>query len=149
VSGQHIYALDSIYVAWRKVADIEVHRSIFKGPTKDDYVGPVATYEMAVLAWDECCNPPPPAELSGDGGGDASGDVNGEGEGDGDGDGDVEDADQEKVLAYRKEKLDECQSYLEKAKVWETFVMDARLGIRMQSGMETLKWFRAKMGWEQ
>lgn len=53
----------------------------------------------------------------------------------------------ESVAAYRKEKLDECQEQLDKVKAWEAFVLDARIGMRVQSGLETLKWFRNKMGW--
>jgi hypothetical protein len=33
------------------------------------------------------------------------------------------------------------------AKVWEAFVLDARIGMRVQSGLETLSWFGKKMGY--
>ncbi|KAG5921955.1 hypothetical protein E4U42_005644 [Claviceps africana] len=92
-------------------------RSVFKGRQKDDYVLPVAYYELAVIAWTQCCNPPP--ELSG-----------------------------EEVLQYRRAKTDECQRHLERVKTWESFVLDARVGMRVQSGLETLRWFRRKMEWE-
>ncbi|CAM1510655.1 Fc.00g009900.m01.CDS01 [Cosmosporella sp. VM-42] len=52
---------------------------------------------------------------------------------------------EEEVREYRHKKLDECQKYLDITKVWEAFVLDARIGMRVQSGLETLKWFRTKM----
>jgi hypothetical protein len=30
---------------------------------------------------------------------------------------------------------------------WEAFSLDFRIGLRVQSGMETLKWFKTKNGW--
>ncbi|KAG5951935.1 hypothetical protein E4U53_001970 [Claviceps sorghi] len=92
-------------------------RSVFKGRQKDDYVLPVANYELAVVAWTQCCRPP--QGLS-----------------------------DEEALQYRHAKTDECQRHLEKVKTWESFVLDARVGMRVQSGLETLGWFRRKMGWE-
>ncbi|KAG6040348.1 hypothetical protein E4U41_000818 [Claviceps citrina] len=91
-------------------------KSVFKGPQKDDYVLPVANYELAVIAWTQCCNPP--SGLS-----------------------------EEEILEYRRVKADECQGHLERVKTWESFVLDARVGMRVQSGLETLKWFGKKMGW--
>lgn len=93
-----------------------MHRPTFKGPTKDDYVLPAATYELGVMAWMECCNPPA-------------------------------DLDAEATAAYRRSKLDECAGYLDTAKDWEAYTMDTRIGLRVQSGLETLGWFRKKMGW--
>ncbi|KAG6000496.1 hypothetical protein E4U21_005402 [Claviceps maximensis] len=91
-------------------------KSVFKGRQKDDYVLPVANYELAVIAWTQCCNPP--VDLS-----------------------------TEEVLEYRRIKADECQDHLERVKTWESFVLDTRVGMRVQSGLETLRWFRKKMGW--
>jgi hypothetical protein len=34
------------------------------------------------------------------------------------------------------------------AKVWEAFVLDTRIGMRVQSGIETLNWFGKKMGYK-
>lgn len=76
----------------------------------------MANYELAVIAWTQCCSPP--NELS-----------------------------TEEVLTYRRAKADECQEHLERVKTWESFVLDARVGMRVQSGLETLGWFRRKMGW--
>lgn len=90
-------------------------RSVFKGPTKDDYVLAAGTYEKGAIAWGECCNPP---------------------------EGTVEE-----VAKYRREKYDECLRQMDVAKVWEAFVLDARIGMRVQSGLETLSWFGKKMGY--
>ena len=49
--------------------------------------------------------------------------------------------------ALRRARLDESQALLEKVRAWEGFVLDARIGMRVQSGMETLRWFRRKNGW--
>ncbi|KAG5982814.1 hypothetical protein E4U55_001308 [Claviceps digitariae] len=91
-------------------------KSVFKGRQRDDYVLPVANYELAVIAWTQCCNPP--VELSG-----------------------------KEALEYRRARADECQAHLERVKTWESFMLDARVGMRVQSGLETLGWFRKKMGW--
>ena len=58
------------------------------------------------------------------------------------------DGTEEEVKAYRKEKADECQKQLDVVKVWEAFLLDARIGMRVQSGLETLKWFKHKMEFE-
>ncbi|KAM0251436.1 hypothetical protein ACHAQJ_008187 [Trichoderma viride] len=90
-------------------------RSVFKGVTKDDYVLPSAVYEMAAIAWTECCNPP-------------------EGE-------------EKEIREYRRKKMVECDEQLNKVKVWEAYVLDTRIGMRAQSGLETLTWFKRKNGW--
>lgn len=41
--------------------------------------------------------------------------------------------------------MEECQKQLDIVKIWEAFLLDARIGMRVQSGLETLKWFRQKM----
>ncbi|KAF7533552.1 hypothetical protein G7Z17_g13500 [Cylindrodendrum hubeiense] len=87
----------------------------FKGPTRDDYVPPAANYEVASIAWVECCNPP---------------------------EGTVEE-----IAAYRRKKFDECQKQLDIVKVWEVYLLDARIGMRVQSGLETLAWFKKKMAY--
>lgn len=55
----------------------------------------------------------------------------------------------EERLAYRRRKVDECEALLETVKAWEGYSMDARIGMRVQSGFETLAWFRGKMGWKK
>lgn len=53
------------------------------------------------------------------------------------------------VLAYRKSKFEDCEKKLQLVKNWESFSNDARIGVRVQSGFETLAWFRKKMGWNK
>lgn len=53
-------------------------------------------------------------------------------------------------MKYRKRKLEECEALLETVKGWEAgYTMDARFGMRVQSGFETLAWYRGKMGWQK
>lgn len=49
------------------------------------------------------------------------------------------------TVAYRRRKMDECQGHLDAAKAWETYVLDGRIGLRVQCGLATLSWFRKKM----
>jgi len=51
------------------------------------------------------------------------------------------------VAEYRRQKTNECQRYLEKVTKWETFVLDARIGLRVQAGMDAVKWLKGKMNW--
>ncbi|KAM0344902.1 hypothetical protein ACHAPU_007035 [Fusarium lateritium] len=53
----------------------------------------------------------------------------------------------EETAAYRRGKYDECVKQMDVAKVWEGFVLDTRIGMRVQSGIETLGWFKKKMGY--
>ncbi|KAJ4007330.1 Mitochondrial outer membrane protein iml2 [Fusarium irregulare] len=54
----------------------------------------------------------------------------------------------EEIAAYRRQKYDECVKQLDVAKVWEAFVLDTRIGMRVQSGIETLNWFAKKMNYK-
>ncbi|KAG8673104.1 Mitochondrial outer membrane protein iml2 [Fusarium poae] len=54
----------------------------------------------------------------------------------------------EEIAAYRRERYDECVKQMDIAKVWEAFVLDTRIGMRVQSGIETLNWFGKKMGYK-
>ncbi|KAM0286408.1 hypothetical protein ACHAQH_000834 [Verticillium albo-atrum] len=56
----------------------------------------------------------------------------------------VTDAAKERERRIAKAK--ECQEHLDTVVAWEPFVFDARLGMRVQTGLETLKWFRERMG---
>lgn len=78
---------------------------------------PAATHELGVIAWAECCRPPTP--------------------------GSGQTADE--IAAYRRERLDECQAQLDKARGWEPFSLEARLGMRVQCGLETVQWLRRKL----
>lgn len=47
--------------------------------------------------------------------------------------------------AYRRERLDECQAQLDKARGWESFSLEARVGMRVQCGLETVRWLRRRL----
>ncbi|KAL7823172.1 hypothetical protein V8C26DRAFT_110256 [Trichoderma gracile] len=53
----------------------------------------------------------------------------------------------EDILEYRRKKMLECEEQINKVKVWEAYVLDARIGLRATSGLETLAWFKKKNGW--
>jgi hypothetical protein len=40
-----------------------------------------------------------------------------------------------------------CHAALEKVAKWESFVLDARIGLRVKAGQQTLLWVKEKMGW--
>lgn len=48
---------------------------------------------------------------------------------------------------WLREKTEECQSWLEKLTKWEAFILDARIGMRVQTGMDTLRWYKREYGW--
>ncbi|KAI1214253.1 uncharacterized protein F4807DRAFT_449555 [Annulohypoxylon truncatum] len=97
---------------------LAMDKMAFRGATKDDYALPAAHYEMAVLAWIEVQKP----ELRGP----------------------IDEEDEEDWLY---EKVEECQSWLDKVAKWEAFVLDARIGMRVQTGMDTIMWFKKGHGW--
>ncbi|KAI2780602.1 hypothetical protein F4815DRAFT_122697 [Daldinia loculata] len=97
---------------------LAIDRLAFRGPTKDDYALPAANYEMAVLAWIEIQRP----------------DVRR-----GDDKGDEEE--------WLREKTEECQAWLDKVANWGAFTLDARIGMRVQTGMDTVSWYKKQYGW--
>ncbi|OTB15841.1 hypothetical protein K445DRAFT_22160 [Daldinia sp. EC12] len=97
---------------------LAMDRLAFKGPTKDDYALPAANYEMAVLAWVEVQKP----ELR-------------------------RDNDRGDEKEWLREKVEECQAWLDKVANWGTFTLDARIGMRVQTGMDTLSWYKKHHEW--
>ncbi|KAI1804872.1 hypothetical protein F4811DRAFT_256174 [Daldinia bambusicola] len=97
---------------------LAMDRLAFKGPTKDDYALPAANYEMAVLAWVEVQKP-----------------------------GLRRDNDKGDEKEWLREKIEECQAWLDKVANWGTFILDARLGMRVQTGMDTISWYKKHHGW--
>ncbi|KAI0126082.1 breast cancer protein [Xylariales sp. AK1849] len=116
---------------------ISIDRLAFKGPTKDDYAQPAATYEMAALAWVEAQRPELRMQPRPDTARSVKTDTT------------VSPEDEKRAIdAWRRKKTDECQSWLEKVAKWEAFVLDARIGMRVQTGTNTLRWFKRENGWE-
>lgn len=96
-----------------------LRRSAFKGPTRDDYVLAAAHYEMAASAWLDACDPVHwPADASDD-----------------------------EVDAHRKKMVSSCEEYLRKVAAWEGFVLDARFGMRVQAGLDSVSWLKGKKKW--
>ncbi|OAA53322.1 Tetratricopeptide repeat protein 39 [Cordyceps fumosorosea ARSEF 2679] len=57
------------------------------------------------------------------------------------------DLDASKLEAHQKAKVKECEEHLEKARLWESYVLDGRIGMRIQCGLATLAWYRKTKGW--
>lgn len=48
---------------------------------------------------------------------------------------------------WRRKKLDECDAWLDTVSKWEAFILDARFGMRINTGLDTIKWYRKEHGW--
>lgn len=102
-----------------RIADTQpTCRTLFKGEFRDDWTLPCAHYELAVLAWKKSCDPRCWA------------------------------GNEEDIEAYRRKKVEECEEYLEHVKTWESFVLDARVGMKVQTGFDSIAWLKRKKGWD-
>lgn len=109
-----------------------LYRALFKGEHSDDWTAPCAHYELAVLAWRECCDPT--CWPSTDNETTTTDD-------------DSNKKDTTTIDTFRQEKLRQCGEYLDHVKNWETFVLDARVGMKVQTGFDTVAWLKEKKGW--
>lgn len=46
------------------------------------------------------------------------------------------------IEAWRRTKTDECQSWLDKCTGWGHYLLDARIGMKVQTGIDTLTWYK-------
>jgi len=103
-------------------------RLLFKGPTKDDWVAPVAHYEMAVNLWME-----------------RSGFIRQHGAGLTGTKRDDEVAPPEDLVGDAA-IVGEAKGYIEKAKAWEKYQLDARFGIKVTAAFDAIKKWETKHG---
>lgn len=94
-------------------------RALFKGDHRDDWTLPCAHYELAVIAWKESCDSACWPE------------------------------DPTEVDVYRQTKVAETERYLEHVKTWDSFVLDARVGMKVQTGVDSISWLKRKKGWTE
>ncbi|KAL1893564.1 Mitochondrial outer membrane protein iml2 [Sporothrix stenoceras] len=94
-------------------------RNVFKGPLKDDYVQAAGHYEAAVILWMQANNPDY-----------------------------YSNSDAAAIDKYRHTRVNEALAELDKVAKWETFVLDARIGMKLQTGLDTIKWLKEKKGWQ-
>lgn len=98
-------------------------KALFKGHLKDDWICPVAHFEMAANLWMER-----PTYIA----------THGEslpasGEGPKESPADAE--------SRERQKAQQCKEYLEKAARWESYELDARVGLKITAAMEAVrKW---------
>ncbi|GAP82811.1 putative mitochondrial outer membrane protein iml2 [Rosellinia necatrix] len=53
---------------------------------------------------------------------------------------------QGETAAETKKKVYDCQSWLDKVSKWESYLLDGRIGMRVQTGMDTLRWYKREHG---
>lgn len=49
---------------------------------------------------------------------------------------------------WLKQQTAVCEEWLERVTNWGSFTLDARIGMRVQTGKDTLKWYKREQGWE-
>ncbi|KAH8425868.1 TTC39/IML2 family protein [Aspergillus melleus] len=98
-------------------------KTLFTGHLKDNWVHPAAHFEMAANLWMERPNY---VVVHGDGSGSPPAETKGEAT---------------SATPLEKQKVRECKEYLEKASRWESYELDARIGLKVTAAMEAvLKW---------
>ncbi|MCJ1245033.1 Mitochondrial outer membrane protein iml2 [Trapelia coarctata] len=98
--------------------EVVSHEKIeFKGGLKDDWTAPTAHYEMGACLW---------AEREG-----------------------VDEAEREKEGAMERdrERVREAEGWVDKAGKWEAYELDARVGLKIATGLDTLRAWRGK--WDE
>lgn len=96
-------------------------KALFKGNLKDDWICPVAHFEMAANLWMER-----PTYIAAHGGPESETDGSKESAAGGD---------------IERQKVQQCKEYLEKAARWESYELDARIGLKVTAAMEAVqKW---------
>ncbi|CAK7269379.1 Mitochondrial outer membrane protein iml2 [Sporothrix epigloea] len=99
--------------------ELFVHeRAAFRGPNKNDYVLAAGHYEAGVILWLQASDP---SYFP-------SGELS--------------------VDAYRHQKVNESLAQLERVANWETFVLDARIGMKLRTGLDTVQWLKKKKDWQ-
>ncbi|KAL2267342.1 hypothetical protein VTJ83DRAFT_4619 [Remersonia thermophila] len=150
---------------------LALDRSHFKGPTRDDYCVSAAHYELAALAWQAVCDPAlwPQREASSPSASvitkstdsaETSSTATGQTKESktkkhkaekpkADAETAAADAGaaESPITSFRRAKAQECQQHLDRAAKTDGFVLDARLGMRVKTGMQAVEWFQAKKGW--
>lgn len=96
-------------------------KMLFTGHLKDNWIHPVAHFEMAANLWMErpnyiAANDAPATEG-------------------------FKVASREEAIQLERQKVRECKEYLEKAARWESYELDARIGLKVTAAMEAVrKW---------
>lgn len=100
-------------------------KSVFKGHLKDDWVHPVAHFEMAANFWMER---PTYQALHGITAPPKASDETSAGSG-------------ETIMEAERKQVAECKGYLDHAARWESYELDARIGLKVTAAMEAVhKW---------
>lgn len=94
-------------------------RAAFKGPLKDDYIPAAAQYETAAIAWQEASEPA--LHLS--------------------------NPSEAEIEAFRRKRVEECEAALKRLVQWESYLLDARIGMKVQTGLDTVGWLKNKKNW--
>lgn len=98
-------------------------RTLFKGHLKDDWICPVAHFEMAANLWMER-----PAYIATHGNGSSER-------------ASASKVDSKESSDIETQKVRQCKEYLEKAARWESYELDARIGLKVTAAMEAVqKW---------